>query len=152
MRLSSRLHRRVGIRLVYVAGCLLNGLGFLLWGLVDDPTLISLLTVFEGMAFALLFTTSIVIVGRLLPPTLYSTGNSVSAMVGFGMAPIIGAGSGGFVYQYLGATQLFTAASALALAGAVVAWFALDTPRLAGPGRPVVAPTAGIEPEPGLVP
>jgi MFS family permease len=83
----------------------------------------------------------VVVVGRLLPPTLYSTGNAVSAMVGFGLGPIIGAGIGGWVYQHLGAPVLYAGASALALAGAVVAWFALAVPSLSEPGHgaPVTA-------------
>ena len=59
---------------------------------------LSLLAVFEGIGFSLLFTTGVVIVGRLLPRSLYSTGNAVGQMVSFGIGPILGAGLGGFVY------------------------------------------------------
>ena len=54
-------------------------------------------------------------------------------MVGFGLGPIIGAGIGGYVYQHAGTVVLYSGASGLALAGAVVAWFALSTPQLAEP-------------------
>ena len=104
-----------------------------MWGLVDDPTIVSLLTVLEGVAFSMLFTTGVVVVGRLLPSSLYSTGNSVAQMVGFGLGPIIGAGIGGFVYEHLGTMTLYAGASALALSGGVVAWFALRTPELDRP-------------------
>ena len=53
-----------------------------------------------------------------------------------GIGPILGAGIGGFVYQHAGTVVLYTGASALALAGAVVAWFALSTPALSEPGVP----------------
>ncbi len=95
MRLSSRLHRRFGLRKVYALGCVVYAIGFLLWGLVESRTIVSLLAVFEGAGFSLLFTTSILVVGKLLPSSLYSTGNSIGAMVGFGISPIIGAGLGG---------------------------------------------------------
>ena len=91
MRLSSRLSNRLGLRPVFVTGCLVYAFGFLLWGLVEDPTLLSVLTVFEGAGFALLFTTMVVVIGRMLPSTLYSTGHSLAATMGFGIAPIIGA-------------------------------------------------------------
>ena len=84
-----------------------------------NPTIVSLLTVFEGMAFSLLFTTGVVVVGRLLPSSLYSSGNSVAQMVGFGLGPIIGAGLGGFIYQHAGAVTLYSLASACAVAGAI---------------------------------
>ena len=136
MRISSRLQVRRGLRLVYVLGCCIYAAGFLLWGLIDDPTIVSLLTMLEGVAFGLIFTTSVVIVGRLMPPTLYSTANSMREMVMLGIGPILGAGIGGFVYQHAGTVVLYTGASALALAGAVMAWFALSTPALSEPGVP----------------
>ena len=91
--------------------------GFLLWGLVEDPTLLSVLTVFEGAGFALLFTTMVVVIGRMLPSTLYSTGQSLAATMGFGIAPIIGAGIGGLVFDRYGPATLYVGASLLTLWG-----------------------------------
>jgi predicted MFS family arabinose efflux permease len=68
-----------------------------------------------------------------VPKSLYSTGNAVTSMVSFGIAPILGAGLGGFVYQHLGAGVLYGSASALALSAAVVAWFSLNVPGLREP-------------------
>ncbi len=144
MRGSAKWQSRWGLRNVFALGCLLYATGFLLWGLIDNPTIVSLLTVFEGMAFSLLFTSAVVVVGRLLPSTLYSTGNSVAQMVGFGIGPILGAGIGGYVYQHAGTVVLYSGASALAVAGGIVAWFALSTPSLAEPE--VVAPPPGPDP------
>lgn len=151
MRLSSRLQRRWGLRRVYALGCLIYACGFLLWGAISNPTIVSLLTVFEGMAFSLLFTTGVVVVGRLLPSSLYSTGNSVAQMVGFGLGPILGAGVGGFVFQRAGPVVLYSGASALALAGGAVAWFALATPLLdrpLAPGEDPPAERVAAPPEP----
>jgi MFS transporter, PPP family, 3-phenylpropionic acid transporter len=133
MRSSSRLQRRFGLRLVYVAGCVTYGVTFLLWGSVSSPTLLSLLAVFEGIGFSLLFTTAVVVVGRLLPNSLYSTGNAIGQMVAFGLGPIIGAGVGGVVYQRLGAPTLYLGACVFASAAAVIAWFALSVPELSRP-------------------
>jgi PPP family 3-phenylpropionic acid transporter len=146
MRLSSRLCSRFGLRKVFVLGCSVYALNFLLWGLVESPTLVSLITVFEGMGFALLFTTSVVVIGRMLPASLYSTGNSLSATVGFGIGPILGAGLGGFVFESLGSATLYIGASALALAGGVAAWFALSDPALSEPG-PAPGPPTELPPE-----
>ncbi|GIV00327.1 MAG: MFS transporter [Actinomycetota bacterium] len=151
MRASSRLQARLGLRWVYVLGCLVYALGFLLWGSIADPTIVSMLATFEGLAFGLLFTTGIVVVGRLLPEDLYATGNAVTAMVGFGVGPILGAGIGGFVYRYAGPFVLYAGASVLALCGAIAAWVALSTPALARP-TPVVPELETGAPEPGLVP
>lgn len=151
MRLSSRLQSRWGLRRVFVLGCLVYALGFLLWGAISNPTIVSMLAVLEGTGFGLLFTTGVVIVGRLLPNHLYATGNAVAAMAGFGIGPILGAGIGGLVYQHAGPTVLYFGASALATCGALAAWVALSVPALA---RPAAVPSveAGARPEPGLVP
>ena len=133
MRSSSRLQRRIGLQRAYMLGCCVYGIGFLSWGLVSDPRLLSALTMLEGVGFSLLFTTAVVIVGRLVPKSLYSTGNAVTSMVAFGIAPILGAGLGGFVYQRLGPRVLYGSACALALSAAVVAWFALNVPGLREP-------------------
>ena len=151
MRVSSRLQTRWGLRLVYVLGCVVYAIGFLLWGSISNPRIVSVLAVFEGLGFSLLFTTGVVVVGRLLPSNLYSTGNAILGMVGFGIGPIIGAGIGGFVYQTAGPVVLYAGASVLAAAGAVAAWIALSTPALSEPSA--VAPIEpGAAPEPGLVP
>ena len=128
MRGSSRLQRRFGLRRVYMLGCVVYGVGFLLWGNVSNPTILSALTMLEGVGFSLLFTTGVVIVGRLVPAHLLSTGNSVLTATGFGLGPIIGAGLGGLVYEHLGAATLYGMAFVLALSAAVVAWFALNIP------------------------
>jgi PPP family 3-phenylpropionic acid transporter len=149
MRLSPRLHRSLGLRKVYVLGCLTYAVGFLLWGLIDDPTTVSVLAVFEGAGFSLLFTTSILVVGTLLPSSLYSTGNSLTTMVGFGIGPIIGGGLGGIVYERLGSTTLFVGASIVTLLGGVAAMVALRTRELDAP----LAESADEEPapEPGRI-
>jgi PPP family 3-phenylpropionic acid transporter len=133
MRAASRLQQRFGLRLVYVIGCCVYSAAFLAWGLIPNPTIVSLLTVFEGMGYGLLFTTGVVIVGRLVRSSLYSTGQSIAATVGFGIGPILGAGMGGVVYQSFGPVALYTGASMLALAAAGVAWVALSTPALSRP-------------------
>ena len=149
MRMSSRLQERYGLRKVYAAGCCLYAAGFLLWGSVGDPTILSLLTMLEGAAFSLLFTTSVVIVGRLVPAHLYATGSSITQMTGFGLGPIIGGFTGGWAYEHLGAFPTYAGASALALAAAVVAWFALSTPALRDPAP--AEPVIGL-PELGQLP
>ena len=149
MRLSSRLHRRLGLRKVYSLGCLIYAIGFLSWGLIDDPTAVSVLAVLEGAGFSLLFTTSILVVGKLLPPTLYSSGNSIASMVGFGIGPIIGAGVGGVVYGRLGSTTLFIGSAIVALLGGVAAMIALRTPQLDSPLEERPPATEEVPPEPG---
>jgi MFS transporter, PPP family, 3-phenylpropionic acid transporter len=149
MRLASRLHRRVGLRKVYALGCFVYAIGFFLWGVIEDRTVVSLLAVFEGAGFSLLFTTSILVVGKLLPSSLYSSGNSLGAMVGFGIGPILGAGIGGLVYDERGPLTLFVGSAVLAAAGGIAALVALRTPALDTPLEESLATPEEVPPEPG---
>ena len=149
MRLASRLHRRVGLRRVYALGCFVYAIGFFLWGVIENRTVVSLLAVFEGAGFSLLFTTSILVVGTLLPSSLYSSGNSLGAMVGFGIGPILGAGIGGIVYDELGPLTLFVGSAVLAAAGGVAALLALRIPVLDTPLDEAAAAREEVPPEPG---
>jgi PPP family 3-phenylpropionic acid transporter len=146
MRGSSRLSERIGLRGVFAAGCLVYGTGFLLWGLVNNAVAILLLTVLEGIGFALLFTSGVVIVGRLLPSSLYATGQSISNAVGFGIGPILGGTIGGFVYQNVGPRALYAGAAGLAAIAAVIAWLTLAVPELTRPER--IEPPVAIPPDP----
>jgi PPP family 3-phenylpropionic acid transporter len=125
MLMSGRLHRTLGLRKTWVFGALVYAFAFVLWGVVNEPRIISALTVLEGIGFAFLFTSGVVIVGKLVPKELYSTGQSISGMVGFGLAPILGAGFGGFLLERLGPIWLYSIAALLALCGAAVGWIAL---------------------------
>ncbi len=133
MLLSSRMMRRFGLRAVYVAGTLVYATGFMVWGLISSPLLISLASVFEGLGFGLLFTSGVVIVGKLVPEKIYSTGQSVASTVGFGLGPIIGGLVGGFLYGHFGSVTTYVTASALAFTGAVLAYVALNMPAFTTP-------------------
>jgi MFS transporter, PPP family, 3-phenylpropionic acid transporter len=131
---SARLTRRIGLRTVYLFGSSVYATAFLLWGLVKSPVVVSLLTVFEGFGFALLFTSSVVIVGKLVPKELYSTGQSLSSTVGFGVGPILGGAVGGWVFQHKGAETLYLGAAVLALCGGAIVWATLSGPEFRRPG------------------
>jgi len=151
MLLFSRAARRFGLRAVYVAGACVYAAGFLIWGLISSPLLISLASVFEGLGFGLLFASGVVIVGKLVPMSLYSSGQAIAGTVAFGIAPIVGGQLGGYLYGAFGSVTLYVVASGLAFAGGLFAYRSLATPSLTRPAPvPEVEPT--IEPQPGVVP
>jgi hypothetical protein len=92
-----------------------------------------LLAVFEGIGFSLCSRPAWVIVGRLLPRSLYldRERGGADGLVRDRTDPRRRAR--GFVYQHLGAPTLYLSACVLALGAALVAWFALATPALSEP-------------------
>ncbi len=139
MLASSRLAARLGLRAVYLAGAAAYAGGFLLWGLVTQPLLLSLSAALEGLGFGLLFPSGVAIVGRLVPSALHTTGLSLVGTVAFGVGQIGGSLLGGLLYARLGSASVYLAASGLAAAAAVVAAVALDHPAIRRP-RPVELP------------
>ena len=129
---SSRLHRRLGLRKVYALGCFVYATGFFLWGVVANRTIVSLLAVFEGAGFSLLFTVDPR--GRQAAPVLAVLERQLARRDGrFGIGPILGAGIGGIVFDELGSLTLFVGSAVLAAAGGVAALLVLRTPALDTP-------------------
>ena len=125
MHWSGGLGRRYGLRSVFVAGALGYGLVFACWAFLHSPLALALVATGDGVAFALTYVGVVVIVGRLVPPRLQSTGQTVTQTFGWGGGAIIGPSLGGFVFSQVGAPVLFAGAAALCLGGALWVWFVL---------------------------
>ncbi len=125
MRWSGSLARRFGLRSVYVAGALVYALVFLAWTLAKSPLVLSLVATGDGVAFALVYVGVVMIIGRLVPRRLQSTGQAVSQTFGWSLGAIVGPSIGGFVFSRLGAPVLFAGAAGLCVAGAALVWFVL---------------------------
>jgi MFS transporter, PPP family, 3-phenylpropionic acid transporter len=112
------------------------------WSLTADPTLVAAVKGLGGIGFGLVYGASVVITGRLVPPDLRNTGQTVSQTVSMGVAPIVGSGVGGLVWVHLGPTTLFAAAAACTAVGAAVVWLALSGGVVASarPPAPAEAP------------
>jgi PPP family 3-phenylpropionic acid transporter len=132
-RLASRLMQRRGVRITFGLGCLVYAIGFVLWGIVTSPVLLSLLFPLEGVGFALLFASGVVIVGRLVPAQVHATGQAISGLTWMGLAPILGGPLGGWIFGTVGAVALYAGASALCLVGGTIVWRTLSGPAFSSP-------------------
>jgi MFS family permease len=125
MLATPRLTRFLGHGALYVAGCAFYATVFVAWAVITDPVAIAILKLVAGVGFALTYVGAVVLVDDLVPLRLRATGQGVAKAVVFGLAPIAGAAFGGLVYAYLGPSEFFLTAAAAAVAGGVVAWFAI---------------------------
>jgi MFS transporter, PPP family, 3-phenylpropionic acid transporter len=125
MHRSGALQRRFGLRAMFCAGAVAYVLVFVVWSFARSPVVVALVATLDGVAFALLYVGVVVIVGRLVPRHLLSTGQAVTQTAGWSLGPIIGSSLGGIVYARLGAPALFAGAAVLTLGGAAVVWVAL---------------------------
>jgi PPP family 3-phenylpropionic acid transporter len=125
MHWSGGIARRFGLRAVFSAGALCYAVVFLCWTLSGSPLALALVATGDGVAFALVYVGVVVIVGRLVPRRLLSTGQAVTQTFGWSLGAIVGPSIGGFVYARLGAPVLFAGAAALCAGGAAWVWFVL---------------------------
>jgi PPP family 3-phenylpropionic acid transporter len=134
---SRRWERILGLRWIYVAGALLASFLILLMGLASEAWMVALFRTIDGTSYALRHIGMVLIIGALLPLRLHAFGQSIGWLVAMGIAPIIADLAGGYLYDTLGGSAVFIAASALVLLGAVVVFLALaglaSTPRVRAP-------------------
>lgn len=126
---------RMGLRALYAASAVLMGACVLALAALTDPALMIGVRLLNGVAYAGITVASVSALGVLLPASLQSTGQSLSAMTGSVVGILLGL-AGGTIYQLAGASALFGVTGLLTLASAVLAWAVL-------PGRV----PSGLRPE-----
>ena len=104
------------------------------WAFVTSPLAVSAIRVGIGVGFGLTYVTLVVITGTLVPERLTNTGQTLQQICSQGLAPIVGGLVGGFVYEHIGARQLFLGSAAGIVAGIAIVW--TSTATLAAPGGP----------------
>ena len=119
---ASRLVPRVGLRGLFVAGCLLYAAAFLAWIVLSDPVLIVVSRVLTGFGYGALTVGIVLTVGAMLPARLQASGQALYGMSALGIASIISNLGGGVVFGAYGHVPVFAAAAVAALAATVVAW------------------------------
>lgn len=111
---------RIGPRATYLVSATVMGLCVIGIALLADPALMVALRAVNGVAYAGMTVASVLALGRLLPASLQSTAQSLSAMMG-GVVSIALGVAGGAIYQLAGGPALFAVTGALTLIGALLA-------------------------------
>ena len=119
---ASRLVPRLGLRGLFVAGCLLYAAAFVTWIVLSDPVLIVISRVLTGFGYGVLTVGIVLTVGAMLPARLQASGQALYGMSASGIASIISNLGGGIVFGAYGHVPVFAAATVAALAATVVAW------------------------------
>jgi MFS transporter, PPP family, 3-phenylpropionic acid transporter len=138
------LTRYLSHRWLFVIGCAIYLVIYVAWALVTDATVAALLKLVGGVAFALTFVAAVVIANELVPSRLRATGQALMKSVLFGVAPILGALGGGFVYDLFGARVMFLGSTFFVIGAGLLALLVVPTPAK-GPAVEAAAPPA---PEP----
>jgi MFS family permease len=66
--------------------------------------------------------TLVVITATLVPDRLRNTGQTLQQICSQGLAPIVGSLAGGFVYEHIGARQMFLGSALGIVASTAIVW------------------------------
>src|SRR5579859_7376643 len=136
------LTRHLSHRALFAFGCAIYLAVFILWALIDNALVVALLKLVVGVAFALTYVASVTIANDLAPARLRATGQALVKSTMFGLAPIVGALGGGFVYGALGPRLMFLASTVVVAAAGAIAMVAVPAATRAGEQPIVVAEAA----------
>jgi len=128
------LSDRLGLRGLYVLGLVASGGVMLVIAVAQEPLVIAVANGLGGVSYVLRYTGVVLIVGAVLPHALRATGQSLTRLVGGGLAAIAAGPFAGAVYGSLGSTALFLVCALLVTTGALIAWRGLRGPAFAPRG------------------
>ena len=126
--LAGWLGRRMGLRTLTAASLIGFGLCIATWAFLPSPDAINATRLATGLCFGWFTAARVLLVGRLLPPHLQATGQSLIQAATLGIGAVLGSAVGGIAYGWLGPTGFFLGAAAAAICGGLGAALVLSGP------------------------
>jgi MFS family permease len=105
---------------------MLSGACIMSWGILPSAYAINATRLGTGVAFGWLTAARVLLVPRLLPESLQTTGQVLVVAATGGLGAIAGSMIGGVAYGSLGPTVFFIGAGGLAITGGLASWFVLS--------------------------
>jgi PPP family 3-phenylpropionic acid transporter len=124
MRSTPSLVERFGLARLFAAGAAVYVAASVAWALTSNAIVVTAIRIGIGVGFGLVYPTLVVITGRLVPARVRNSGQALMSICSFGLAPVIGGAVGGFVYEHIGAPQLFAGSAVGVAVGSAVVWVA----------------------------
>ncbi len=117
--------RRLGLRWLFALSLILYGGCIASWGMLPSAFAINATRLVTGVAFGSLTAARVLLVPRLLPEKLQTTGQVLVVASTTGLGAVLGSVIGGVAYGAVGPTAFFVGAGGVAIAGGLVSWFVL---------------------------
>ena len=136
MLFSGALMQRIGSAGLLKLGFFVYAARWLLLSFVSSPGWALALQLLHGLSFAAFLTAGVTYLNERTPPGMATTAQAVFNVVSFGLASIVGALVGGYLYDAVGMASLLRIFSLVTAAGLFLFWVT------ARPGRAVYATNA----------
>jgi len=118
--------RRLGLRWLFAISLVLYGMCVMSWGILPSAIAINATRLVTGVAFGSLTAARVLLVPRLLPEKLQTTGQVLMVGSTTGLGAVLGSVIGGLAYGSLGPTVFFVGAGGVAVVGGVASWLVLS--------------------------
>jgi PPP family 3-phenylpropionic acid transporter len=133
---SGMLMRRFGVSGLLKLAFFVYAVRWLLFSFITDPVWALAVQLLHGLSFAAFLTAGVTYLNERTPRGLTTTAQAVFNVVVFGLAAIVGALLGGYLYDVAGMAAMLRVLSLLTAAGLLLFWLT------ARPGRTAYAATA----------
>jgi MFS transporter, PPP family, 3-phenylpropionic acid transporter len=117
--------RRLGLRWLFAISLVLYGACITSWGILPSAVAINATRLVTGVAFGSLTAARVLLVPRLLPENLQTTGQVLVVASTTGLGAVLGSMIGGVAYGSVGPTAFFLGAGGVAIVGGIASWFVL---------------------------
>ncbi|MFC4099463.1 MFS transporter [Paenibacillus xanthanilyticus] len=101
--------------ITFAAGC--YAIRFLLSGLASTPGAVVWLQIMQGVSFVLFYGAAIQFLYRIIPEEWKATGQTLLAVLFFGISGVVGSTAGGWLFDHIGGEKVYLLMSALAFIG-----------------------------------
>jgi PPP family 3-phenylpropionic acid transporter len=118
--------RRLGLRWLFAISLVLYGACAMSWGILPSAIAINATRLVTGVAFGSLTAARVLLVPRLLPEKLQTTGQVLMVGSTTGLGAVLGSVLGGVAYGSLGPTVFFVGAGGVTVVGGIASWFVLS--------------------------
>jgi MFS family permease len=117
---SGLLFKGLGMRARLLVAVLAQVFRLLAWSVIGDPYLALSLQLLNGLTFGLLWTTGVAYAREIAPNGMSATAQGFLSSVYFGLSSVVGALFGGFMYEQVGAWEMYRWTGVAVMVGVLV--------------------------------
>lgn len=122
---AKKIINKIGPEYTLLGAGVITGLRWLFFAVVVNPWVLAGLQVLHGLTFIVFSYTLSVIISIEVPAELKATGQTLNALLVFGISSIIGSSIGGLLNARFGGSQVFLINLALSLTACILYYFCL---------------------------
>ena len=120
MLFGRRLARRIGDTNTLLIACVITAIGSGGYAFATTPYMLLACGVLRGLGFGTYLVSTVTILNHRAPANMYATYQSLVNAICWGLAPLLGGPTAGYIYENFGPATLFTISGSMGILAAVL--------------------------------